>query len=134
MARTTGVQVDRILLIGKLKDKLKELPKAIKEYEDAKKAYDKEVIEWLTSLVSTPNAIKQVTSNSHYRQEDYASVYFTDKALKTKPKYTGPEEPRFSSYYVESALKDIKNTINILELSTSETVGVSILNKVSMYL
>jgi hypothetical protein len=134
MARTTGVQVDRLLLIGKLKDKVKDLPKALKEYDDAKKAYDKEVLEWLKALVSTSSAIKEVTANSHYRNEDYASVYFTDKALKTKPKYTGPDQPRISGYAVERALEEIKNTINILELSTSDTVGVSILNKVSMYL
>lgn len=134
MSRTTGVQVDRILLIGKLKDKVKDLPKVVKEYELAQEAYKKEVVEWLTSLVSTPNAIKEVTSNNHYRNEDYASVYFTDKALKTKPKYTGPDQPRISGYSLDRALEEIKNTINILELSTSETVGVSILNKVSMYL
>jgi len=134
MARTTGVQVDRLLLIGKLKDKVKELPKAIKEYDDAKKAYDKEVIEWLKALVSTASAIKDVTANCHYRNEDYASVYFTDKALKTKPKYTGPDQPRLSGYSLERALEEIKNTINILELSTDDKVGVSILNKVSMYL
>lgn len=134
MARTTGVQVDRLLLIGKLKEKLKDLPKVIKEYDNAQEAYKKEVKEWVTSLVSTPSAIKEVISNSHYRNEDYASVYFTDKALKTKPKYTGPEQPRINGYYLDRALEEIKNTINILELSTSDTVSVSILNKVSMYL
>lgn len=134
MARTTGVQVDRLLLIGKLKDRVKDLPKSVKEYEVAQEAYKKEVNEWLKALVSTSSAIKEVTANSHYRNEDYASVYFTDKALKTKPKYTGPDQPRISGYALERALEEIKNTITVLELSTDDKVGVSILNKVSMYL
>ncbi len=135
MARATNsVQVERVVLIKRLKERVKEMPKEAKDYEAAKKAHEQAVIDWLLNLVKDPANIKEVTRGSNYHNENYANVYFTSKALKTKPKYDGPEQPRMMGYMLDTAIREMENTINILELSNSEFVGVSILNKVSQYL
>lgn len=134
MARATNsVQVERVVLIKRLKERVKEMPKEVKEYETAHKAHEQAVSDWLVNLVKDPANIKEVHRNSRY-DGLYASVHFTAKALKTKPKYDGPDAPRLSGYMLDTAIREIQNTINILELSNSEYVGVSILNKVSQYL
>lgn len=131
---STSVQVERVVLIKRLKERVKEMPKQAKEYEVAKKAYEQAVTDWLLNLVKDPANIKEVHRSSNYRNDEFANVYFTAKALKTKPKYEGPEEPRIQGYFLDTATREMTNTITILELSNSEYVGVSILNKVSQYL
>lgn len=131
MARaTSSVQVERVVLVKRLKEILKEIPKDAKEYDDAQKSYKQEVTDWLKELVKDPANFSK-TEAYWWRGDDTVIISFTPKALKTKPKYTGPEQPRVMGMYAE---REIQNTINVLELSNSEFVGVSILNKVSQYL
>lgn len=133
MARTTSVDVPRVDLIKRLKERVKEIPKAVEEYEKAQKAFEKEVSDWVIKLAKDPANFKEVNTHN-WRGYNSVQVTFTSKALKTKPKYKGPEQPSVMGYYLNEAIRNIQNTINILELSKSEFVGVSILNKVSQYL
>ncbi len=133
MARTTSVDVPRVDLIKRLKERVKEIPQAVEEYNKAQKAFEKEIKDWILNLAKDPSNFKDVHAH-RWHGENSIQVTFTSKALKTKPKYTGPEQPRIMGYYQQEAVREIQNTINILELSKSEFVGVSILNKVSQYL
>jgi predicted DNA binding CopG/RHH family protein len=133
MARTTSIDVARVDLIKRLKEILKEMPKVVKEYETADKAHRQAVKDWAINLANDPSNFKEV-NQSYYRNDDSVTITFTAKALKTKPKYDGPEQPRITGYQLTEALTQIRNTVNILELSKSEFVGVSILNKVAAYL
>jgi hypothetical protein len=133
MARTTSIDVARVDLIKRLKERVKELPKAAKDYETAHKTYKQAVKDWSVALASDPANFKEIQP-SYYRGDESVSIVFTAKAIKTKPKYDGPEQPQLQGWHLQDAIKNIQNTINILEMSKSEFVGVSILNKVSQYL
>lgn len=133
MARTTSIDVSRVDLIKRLKERVKELPKAVKDYEAADKAHRQALKDWATNLANDPSNFKEV-NQSHYRGDDSVQIVFTAKAVKTKPKYDGPEEPRIRGYQLTEAIQQMQNTITILEMSKSEFVGVAILNKVAAYL
>ena len=133
MARTTSIDVPRLDLVIRLKEIVVEIPKALKEYDAAQKAHKQAMKDWATNLVNDPANFKEVM-NDHYRGGDAVIVHLTAKAAKTKPKYDGPSMPRVSAYNESDAIEQLQSTINILEMSKSEFVGVSILNKISQYL
>lgn len=133
MARTTSIDVARVDLLKRLKERVKEIPKAAKDYDAAQKAYRAEVEDWATNLANDPTNFKKVRQG-YYHGETSVTIEFTAKALKTKPKYDGPEQPAITGYLIKQAVTEIQNTINILELSKSEYVGVAIMNKVAAYL
>jgi hypothetical protein len=132
MSRTTAVQVERVELITTLEERIKEIPKLEKEYDNARKEYDKQVKEWSIAIVADPSNFAEV--NEGYYRDDIVAIKLTPKALKSKPKYTGPNAPELSGWRATEAIKEINNTVKILKMSKSELVGVSILNKVSQYL
>jgi hypothetical protein len=132
MANNTGLSVERVVLLNKLKDKVKEMPKLVKEYKADQDAYYKEVNAWVEETIKDATNIKEI--NARQYREEFVHIEFTPKALKTKPKYTGPERPDYSDYGMDSALRELNNAINILEMSNSENVGVTMMNKVSRFL
>lgn len=134
MARTTSVSVERVVLVKRLKERVKSIPKDLTDYDNAQKAYRKEVEQWVLGLLDDPKNIKTTEPSKSYRDEHTVVIKFTTKAMNSKPKYVGPEEPNVSGYQTSEAIRTLTNTINILELSSDEFVGVSILNKVSQYL
>jgi hypothetical protein len=132
MARTTSIDVSRTDLIKRLKEVLKSIPQAEKDYDKAREKFNAEVTAWAIGLMADPKNFKDKDVSLGYRG-DVVTFELTKKAMSTKPKMA-MEEPRLRGYAAREATDTIQNTLNILELSKAEFVGVSIVNKISQYL
>jgi len=132
MARTTSIDVSRTDLIKRLKEVLKSIPQAEKDYDKAREKFNAEVNAWAIGLMADPKNFKDKDVSLGYRG-DVVTFELTKKAMSTKPKMT-VEEPRLRGYAAREATDTIQNTLRILDLSKAEFVGVSILNKISQYL
>jgi acyl-CoA synthetase (NDP forming) len=130
-----NIKPNRIKFIKSLEDSLKAITSEAKEYEAAKKRYEKELALWeTTSAVDfSPANIKSLKINLDYRSDKPFEVKVVLKKYPTDvPKK--PTAPALNGWQLEEAVKEMTSIINMLKLTDEEVVSASVANKVAVYL
>lgn len=130
-----NIKPNRIKFIKALEDSLKRLTSEAKEYEAAKKRYNKERALWETSSAVdfSPANIKSLKINLDYHDDKPFEVKVTLKKYPADmPKK--PEAPALTGWQLEEAIKDMTSIINMLKLTDEEVVSASVANRVAVYL
>ena len=131
----TSMKIDKELYLAKCREALARLENPEKAYQQALDKYNSEMQKWGESLI----AKKQI---EYTGERGYRGPEFKPQAGSPKP----PTEPDRSSFYraagVETNhyygynnhrenLEKLREVITLIEMTTTDTIGVSVANKVS---
>jgi hypothetical protein len=139
MARTLSVKIPTATLIANVEASLAQIDadvanyaQAQKEYKDAVKQYESDIVALAIKALSNPDNIGTESnapirvSNNHYRNA--VSVEFDSEALGFPDRPTEPKSPNPKEYYGREYVtrKDLlEKNLRILRMTTQEEVSAS---------
>jgi len=127
----TTIKIDRELLISTLTAKVKEMEKNNAQYDKEQKAYEAAKEKWEQECVKT--AVKNIKTC-----EVSVSAWYSNSSINISvPKGLFPPQPEFDAeaeHTPEYELRDIRQFIRMLEMSTADSINMSALKNMSQYL
>lgn len=127
----TTIKIDREQLIKTLTAKVKELESNNATFQKETKAYEAAHDKWEQTCISIAlkNAKKATASVSMWRSEHSIQISLPTGTLPEKP-----ERNHSVGFTHDHEMRELRQFIRMLELSSSDTIAMSALKNVSQYL